>query len=158
MTGGYVSDWLRGSRWLARAPGASRVVTVAFGVVVGGMLTMGLLFVRDLRLFGPLFSLAFFFLTWYNGPIAAALFDVVPPRIGATVMGAFLLFIHLAGDAIAFPLVGALSDRFGIQNAVMLLPVVAILGGLVTLLAGRTVAFDMGRAANRPTGNFPALP
>ena len=158
ITGGYISDWLRGSRWLARAPGASRVVTVAFGVVVGGILTMVLLFVRDLRLFGPLFSLAFFFLTWYNGPIAAALFDVVPPRIGATVMGAFLLFIHLAGDAIAFPLVGALSDRFGIQNAVMLLPVVAILGGLVTLLAGRTVAYDIGRAASRVTGNFPTLP
>ncbi len=158
VTGGYIADWLRGSSWLARAPGSSRVVTVAFGVVVGGLLTMALLYVRDLRYFGPLFTVAFFFLTWYNGPITAALFDVVPPRIGATVMGAFLLFIHLAGDAIAFPLVGALSDRFGIQNAVMLLPGVAILGGLVTLLASRTVAFDMGRAASRPTGNFPALP
>jgi sugar phosphate permease len=158
IAGGYIADWLRGSRWLARSPGASRVITVAFGVVVGGILTIVLLYVRDLRLFGPIFTVAFFFLTWYNGPMAAAIFDVVPARIGATVMGAFLLFIHLAGDAIAFPLVGALSDRFGIHNAVMLLPVVAVLGGLVTLFAVRTVAYDMGRAASRPTGNFPALP
>jgi MFS family permease len=100
---------------------------------------------------------AFFFLTWYNGPMSAALFDVVPPRIGATVMGAFMLFIHLAGDAIAFPLVGALSDRFGIERAVLVLPIVAIAGGAVVAFASRTIAHDMGRATNRPTGNWPAI-
>ena len=158
VTGGYVADWLRGSRWLARAPGSSRVLTVAFGVIVGGLLTVALLNTRDLALFGPLFTTAFFFLTWYNGPIAAALFDVVPPRIGATVIGAYLLFIHLAGDAIALPLVGWLSDLFGLRRAVLVLPIVAVFGGIVTLFATRTIAFDMGRASSRPTGNFPALP
>jgi len=60
-------------------------------------------------------------------------------------VGAYLLFIHLAGDAIAFPLVGALSDRFGIDRAVFVLPSVAILGGLVILGAARTVSSDMRR-------------
>jgi hypothetical protein len=59
------------------------------------------------------------------------------------VAGAYLLFIHLAGDAIALPLIGGLSDRFGIERAVLLLPVVAIIGGLVVLLGARTVGRDM---------------
>ena len=94
-----------------------------------------------------------FFLTWYNGPIAAAIFDVVPARIGATVAGTYLLFVHLAGDAIAFPLVGALSDRFGIDRAVLLLPAVAIAGGAIVLLAIRTARRDMARVS----GEQPAL-
>jgi sugar phosphate permease len=92
------------------------------------------------------FCAAFFFLSWYNGPLTAVIFDVVPARVGATVAGTYLLFIHLAGDAIAFPLVGFLSDRFGLGTAVFVLPVVALLGGVVMLGAIRTVGRDMIRA------------
>jgi sugar phosphate permease len=102
--------------------------------------------VRDPAIFTPLFFTAFFFLSWYNGPLTAVIFDVVPARVGATVAGTYLLFIHLAGDAIAFPLVGFLSDNFGIDRAVFVLPVVALLGGIVMLGAMRTVGQDMVRA------------
>jgi sugar phosphate permease len=71
------------------------------------------------------------------------IFDVVPAKVGATVAGAYLMFIHLAGDAVAFPLVGALSDRFGLDRAILVLPAVAVLGGLVILGATRTVGRDM---------------
>jgi MFS family permease len=63
------------------------------------------------------------------------------------VIGAYLLFIHLAGDAIALPLVGALSDRFGLDRAVLLLPTVALIGGVIMLGALRTVTRDMQRVA-----------
>ena len=59
--------------------------------------------------------------------------------------GTYLLFIHLVGDAVALPLIGALSDRFGIERAVLLLPLVAILGGVIVLFAMRTVQGDMQR-------------
>ena len=104
-----------------------------------------LLTIRDLELFQAVFTVAFFCLSWYNGPITAVIFDVVPPRISATVAGAYLLFIHLAGDAIALPLVGALSDRFGLDRAILLLPSVVIIGGLVVLGATRSVQQDMSR-------------
>jgi sugar phosphate permease len=81
------------------------------------------------------FTAAFFFLTWYNGPLTAVIFDVSPLRMAATVSGAYLMFIHLAGDAIAFPLVGYLSDAFGLHRAVVLLPIAAMLGALVCLAA-----------------------
>jgi MFS family permease len=137
LFGGVLADWLR--RYTDRA----RVITVALGLLLGGPLALWLLTIRDLALFVPVFCAALFFLTWFNGPITAVIFDVVPSRISATVVGAYLLFIHLAGDAIAFPLVGALSDRFGIDRAVFVLPSVAILGGLVILGAARTVSADM---------------
>ena len=63
--------------------------------------------------------------------MTAVIFDVVPARISATVAGAYLLFIHVAGDAIALPLVGTLSDRFGLDRAVLLLPALVIVGGLI---------------------------
>ncbi|HLS47277.1 MAG TPA: MFS transporter [Gemmatimonadales bacterium] len=139
LAGGGIADWLR-----SRTE-AGRVITIAVGMVVGGALAVWLLLSRDVTLFRPLFAATVFFLTWYNGPIIASLFDVVPSRIGATVAGTYLLFIHLVGDAVALPLIGALSDRFGIERAVLLLPLVAILGGVIVLFAMRTVQGDMKR-------------
>ena len=141
VCGGLVADGLR------RYTRTGRVLTVSLGLVIGGPLALWLLTVRDLSVFVPLFCAAFFFISWYSGPIAAVIFDVVPARISATVAGAYLLFIHLVGDTVAFPLVGALSDRFGLDRAVLVLPSVAIAGGLVILGATRTVARDMTRAA-----------
>lgn len=139
--GGGLADWLR------RYTDQARVITVAFGLLIGAPAAIWLLTVRDQTIFIPVFFGAFFFLSWYNGPLTAVIFDVVPARVGGTVAGAYLLFIHLAGDAIAFPLVGALSDRFGIDRAVFVLPSMALLGGLVVLGAIRTVGPDMKRMA-----------
>lgn len=145
LFGGMLADWLR------RYTVMGRVLTIALGLLVGGPLALWLLTVRDLRVFVPVFACAFFFLSWFNGPIAAVIFDVVPAKVSATVAGAYLLFIHLVGDTVAFPLVGALSDRFGLDRAVLLLPSVAILGGMVILGASRTVGADMLRAARVET-------
>jgi MFS family permease len=140
LAGGGLADWLR------RHTEQGRVIAVSLGLVLGGPLAIWLLTVRDPAIFTPLFFTAFFFLSWYNGPLTAVIFDVVPSRVGATVAGTYLLFIHLAGDAIAFPLVGFLSDKFGIDRAVYVLPTVALLGGIVMLGALRTVGRDMIRA------------
>jgi MFS family permease len=139
LFGGLLADWLR-RRW-----DTGRVITVGLGLLLGGPLAIWLLTIRDPELFKVVFTVAFFCLSWYNGPITAVIFDVVPPRISATVAGAYLLFIHLAGDAIALPLVGMLSDRFGLDRAILLLPLVAMIGGIVILGATGTARRDMGR-------------
>ncbi|HEX2217420.1 MAG TPA: MFS transporter [Gemmatimonadales bacterium] len=139
LFGGFLADLLR-RRWET-----GRVLTIGMGLLIGGPLTVWLLTIRDPDLFQVVFTSAFFCLSWYNGPITAVIFDVVPSRISATVAGAYLLFIHLAGDAIALPLVGMLSDQFGLDRAILLLPLVVIAGGLVILGATRTVAHDMAR-------------
>jgi MFS family permease len=139
LFGGVLADWLR------RYTVTGRVLTISLGLLIGGPLAFWLLTLRDLDWFVPVFAAAFFFLSWFNGPIAAVIFDVVPSTISATVAGAYLLFIHLVGDTVAFPLIGALSDRLGLARAILLLPLVAIVGGIVILGAARTVGRDMAR-------------
>jgi MFS family permease len=145
LVGGLVADWI------GRYTDKGRVLTIAAGFIIGGPLAIWVLTLHDLSTFVIGFTIAFFFLSWYNGPMAAVIFDVVPASIGSTVVGAYLLFIHLAGDAIAFPLVGSLSDRFTLERAVILLPSVALAGGIVVLGALRTITRDMSRLATRKT-------
>ncbi|MFL5516719.1 MAG: MFS transporter [Gemmatimonadales bacterium] len=151
LAGGILADWLH------RRYDMGRVLTVAMGLLLGGPLAVWLLTIRDQHLFQLVFAVAFFCLSWYNGPMTAVIFDVVPPRISATVAGAYLLFIHLAGDAIALPLVGSLSDRFGLDQAILLLPLMVILGGVVVLFATRTVRQDMRRVESAAP-RLPGLP
>jgi MFS family permease len=141
LCGGFLADWLQ------KRHAWARVVVSSIGFLLGGPLAIWLLTIRDLNLFIPVFCAAFFFLTWYNGPLTSVIFDVTPQRISTTVAGAYLLFIHLAGDAVALPLVGFLSDQFGIAKAVIILPIMAIVGGIVVLGGVRTVGRDMARVA-----------
>lgn len=144
--GGRLGDHLA-ERWPT-----GRVIAGATGFLIGGPLCVWLLSVRELDTFIPLFFCTLFFFTWYNGPVAATIFDVVPSRIGASVMGTYVFFTHIAGDAMAYPLVGFVSDRLGIAWAMLLLPTVGFLGGLIFLLATRTVARDMRRLAVQRRG------
>lgn len=139
LAGGLLADRLR-----RRTP-AGRVIIAGLGVLLGAPLIMYLITIRELSVFLPVFCAAFFFLSWYIGPLTAVMFDVVPAAIGSTVLGAYFLFIHFAGDAVAFPLVGLLSDRFGLSRAMLVLPAVAFFGGLVVLGAMLTVRQDMAR-------------
>jgi predicted MFS family arabinose efflux permease len=141
VAGGYIADRLR-----SRFPTA-RLVTSSVGFLIGSPLAIWLLFIRDMSWFVPVFTASFFFLTWYNGPLTAVLFDVTPPQIATTIAGAYFMFIHIAGDAIAFPLVGTLSDQIGLQWAILLLPLAALLGALVVLLAVPHLTRDMARVA-----------
>jgi MFS transporter, Spinster family, sphingosine-1-phosphate transporter len=139
LFGGRVGDRLL-ERW-----SGGRVLVSGMGFVLGGPVCVALLLVTQLRLFVPLLFITFFLYTWYNGPLSAVILDVVPAAVRASVLGAFVLFSHLAGDAFAPPLVGYLSDRVGLRPAMLVLPLAGVLGGLLILVALRTVARDMER-------------
>jgi MFS family permease len=147
LVGGVLGSWIGGrvgDRLMEWTP-SGRVIASAAGFLAGAPMCVVLLLVNDVRLFAVLFFVVVFFFTWYNGPVAAVLFDVVPRGIGATVMGAYVFFIHIAGDAIALPVVGFLSDRYGLRIALMTLPAVGLMGGALLLLAVPTVGRDMAR-------------
>jgi MFS family permease len=152
LVAGILGSWLGGrlgDRLMDRLAGG-RVLAASLGFLIGAPLCVWMLLVNNHALFALLFGLVVFFYTWYNGPVAAALFDVVPRGIAATVMGAYVFFIHLAGDAIALPVIGALSDRFGIRPALLSLPMIGLLGGVVLLFALFTVKRDMERVSQAP--------
>ena len=143
LVGGRLAD-----RFQQRTRGG-RVLASGTGFVLGAPVCVALLLVEDLRWFGPLIMATYFLYTWYNGPLVAVILDVVPPAVQASVLGAFVLFSHLAGDALAPPLIGYLSDRLGdLRTAMLVLPGVGLLGGLVILIALRTVSRDMARVGS----------
>lgn len=149
LVGGRIADKLS-ERW-----NGARVAVSGAGFLLGAPVCVALILSGNLRLFAPLVFSVYFFYTWYNGPLAAVIFDVVPQAVRSSVMGAFLLFSHLAGDAVAPPLIGYLSDRMqtvwhlsadeALRRAMLLLPTAGLAGGLVLLVALRTVSRDMAR-------------
>lgn len=149
LAGGRLADWLS-LRW-----SGARVAVAGAGFIIGAPIVVLLILSPGLRFFVPCVFGTYFFYTWYNGPLSAVIFDVVPAAVRSSVMGAFLLFSHLAGDAVAPPLVGFLSDRLqstwhlpadeALRRAMLLLPSVGLVGGIVLLFALRTVGRDMKR-------------
>jgi MFS-type transporter involved in bile tolerance (Atg22 family) len=140
LFGGRMADRLQ-QRWRG-----GRVLVSGTGFVLGAPVCAALILVEDLRWFGPLIMATYFLYTWYNGPLVAVILDVVPAAVQASVLGAYVLFSHLAGDALAPPLIGYLSDHTGsLRTAMLLLPAVGLLGGLVILIGLKTVAGDIGR-------------
>jgi MFS family permease len=142
LVGGRLADRLQ-QRW-----SGGRVLASGAGFVLGAPVCAALLLVHDLRWFAPLILATYFLYSWYNGPLAAVILDVVPPAVQASVLGAFVLFSHLAGDALAPPLIGYLSDRTGsLRTAMLLLPAVGVLGGAIILIGLTTVKRDMQRVS-----------
>jgi len=139
LVGGRYGDKLQ-ERW-----SGGRVFASGAGFVLGGPVCAALLLVDEMSAFLPLVFATFFLYTWYNGPLSAVIFDVVPAAVRASVLGAYVMFSHLAGDAIAPPLIGYLSDQFGLRRAVLLLPAAGMVGGMVILVALKTVGRDMQR-------------
>ncbi|MGE5142496.1 MAG: spinster family MFS transporter [Acidobacteriota bacterium] len=149
VAGGRLADWLA-PRWQG-----ARVAVAGGGFILGAPIVVVLIMAPSLKFFVPCVFGTYFFYTWYNGPLSAVIFDVVPAAVRSSVMGAFLLFSHLAGDAVAPPLIGFLSDRLqstwhlaaddALRRAMLLLPAVGLVGGVVILFALRTVGRDMAR-------------
>jgi len=84
--------------------------------------------------------LAQFFLWFYNGPINAILVNSSAPNMRARAFAMSILCIHLFGDAISPPIIGAISDATGqLICGVSLIPCFMAGGALVWLYGWRKV-------------------
>ena len=72
-----------------------------------------------------------------TGPINAAIVNLVIASERATAIALSVFAIHLLGDALSPLMVGALSDAFSLQQAVKILPVAALVGGVIWIWAAR---------------------
>lgn len=84
--------------------------------------------------------LAQFFLWFYNGPVNALIVNAFESHLVARAFSVSILSIHLFGDAISPPIVGAVSDATGnLGLAVMVIPVALAVGAAVWLWGWRTI-------------------
>jgi MFS family permease len=66
-----------------------------------------------------------------TGPINAAIVNQVAATERATAIALEVFAIHLLGDALSPPLIGALSDHFSLAQAVKIVPIVVVIGGCI---------------------------
>jgi sugar phosphate permease len=75
-----------------------------------------------------------------TGPINAAIVNLVAATERATAIALAVFTIHLLGDALSPFLIGALSDRFSLAQAVKIVPIAVVIGGCVWVWAARAQA------------------
>jgi len=80
------------------------------------------------------------------GPTDAVVIDVTHPGLRATAVSVLSLTRNLFGLAGGPLLAGALSDRFGLQFAMAVLPVFGLLAAALFIRAARTYPGDLARA------------
>jgi MFS transporter, Spinster family, sphingosine-1-phosphate transporter len=136
FAGGWVSDYFaRFSRqaylWL------SAIVTVAAAPLVWMALTTGSTTLYFLYMVTA--QLCLFFST---GPINAAIINLVTAGERASAIALSVFAIHLLGDALSPLLVGILSDASSLKQAIMILPIAVLIGGLIWVWAARAQGAD----------------
>jgi MFS transporter, Spinster family, sphingosine-1-phosphate transporter len=72
-----------------------------------------------------------------TGPINAAIVNLVIASERATAIALSVFAIHALGDVISPPLIGAISDKLSLEQAVKVVPVAVLIGGIVWVFAAR---------------------
>ncbi len=72
-----------------------------------------------------------------TGPINAVILNLASPLERASAIALSVFVIHLLGDVISPPIIGALSDATSLGEAVKIVPVAVLISGLVWCVAAR---------------------
>jgi MFS transporter, Spinster family, sphingosine-1-phosphate transporter len=87
-----------------------------------------------------------FFLFLNTGPLNTVIINVTPSSIRAMAFAVNIFFIHALGDAVSPTLLGWLSDRWGLRNALLVTPAAIALAAAFCFICTRSIVSDMDRA------------
>ena len=109
-----------------------------FWVSGWGLIAAAPLMIASARLHQPVpifvcLFFAQFLLFLNNGPLNAALCNCVSPAFRAAAVGVNILIIHLLGDALSPPLIGAFGSHFSLASAVQANSLPVVVGGILLL-------------------------
>jgi MFS transporter, Spinster family, sphingosine-1-phosphate transporter len=145
FVGGYLGDLFsarmkHGQLWLCGVSSVAAVVPTLLALTVPSAPTYIVwLFIAELLLFLS------------TGPVNVVIVSVVPIGARAMAMAVSIFVIHLLGDAISPPIIGALADFLGLARAVLIVPAaVAITGFLWTATAAGTAEHSEVIDGRRP--------
>ena len=125
FAGGWVADlllrytrqsylWVAGVTTLAAVP----LTVVAFTAVAPSAFWFSLT-VAELLLFAS------------TAPVNSVVVEVVPPAMRASAMALNILAIHVLGDVPSPYLIGLISDHSSLRQAVLIIPVAVLVGGVI---------------------------
>jgi len=126
---------------LMRTRSYGRLMAIAIGFALAVPCALVSIYVpRGLLFYVGSWALMFF-ISWYHGPMAAAVDDLVDDRRAALAQATFIFLMHLLGTASAPVLVGLLVDDVGVQAA-LLAPTGAIAFAAICFAMGCPSAGD----------------
>lgn len=82
-----------------------------------------------------------------TGPINSAIINFVAPEMRATAIAASIFTIHALGDVPSPALLGVISDRSSLEQAVLIIPFAVLVGGLIWSYAAWRGARHVGSEA-----------
>lgn len=111
VTGGFVAD-----AFYQRTK-AGRQLAISLGFGLSAIAAALLLSIGPGPVFYVVSFLLMFFISWYHGPIVAAVDDLVPPERAATAQGTYIGLMHLFGTAPSSYVVGVVAGERGLRQA-----------------------------------------
>jgi MFS family permease len=143
LLGGFVADRLQ-----KRFGGAYFLVS-GIGMLLAFPLFIGMLYAPFPLAWVFLFG-AVFFVFLNTGPSNAALANVAGPKVRATAFALNILIIHLLGDALSPPLLGAIAGRSNMNVAFLVISVAMLASGVIWLFGMKYLAADTAAVENQP--------
>ncbi len=114
LLGGYVADRLH-KRWRW-----GRAATVGTGILVSTPFLYATVETNSLSWFYVCIFFATAALSCYHGPTTAIIHDLTPPHAHAFAFSLYMFCVHFFGDSLAPAVVGFLSDRSSLRQALLL--------------------------------------
>jgi MFS transporter, Spinster family, sphingosine-1-phosphate transporter len=102
-----------------------------------------------------LIALGGFLMTCTVGPVSAIVIDVIHPGVRATGCSVLALFQNLFGLALGPFIAGILSDAWGLESALTVMPAFGALAAIALLVAERSYETDKQRADDLPSSPTP---
>jgi MFS family permease len=99
-----------------------------------------------------------FLMTCTVGPVSAIVIDVVHPGVRATGCSVLALFQNLLGLALGPVIAGTLSDAWGLESALTLMPAFSALAAIAFMVAARSYETDKERANDVPANPLAVVP
>ncbi len=127
LAGSYLADHLHKKYVWGRS------IVVAVSLIISAPLMFLGLAVSGKALFLLFFFLGAVFLSVYLGPVTAVLHDIVPKQFRSSAFGAYVLFVHLIGEAFAPAIIGILSDKYGLRGGLEFATLFVLISGICFL-------------------------
>lgn len=143
LLGGFVADRLQ-----KRFSGSYFLVS-GLGMLLAFPLFIGMIYAPFPLAWVFLFG-AVFFVFLNTGPSNAALANVAGPQVRATAFALNILIIHLLGDALSPPLLGAIAGRSNMNVAFLVISVAMLISGIIWLFGMKYLAADTAAVESQP--------
>jgi predicted MFS family arabinose efflux permease len=127
LTGGFVADRLHRSLSYGRI-----IAVVAAFLLAAPFLLLAIQSEEKSTVLVGL-AIAFFFMSWYHGPVTAVLHDMMPRRAHATSVGVYMFATQLLGG-LGPHVIGRISDLRDLQVGLQIAVAVLVCGALLMLL------------------------